>query len=1342
MSHRPQTAKPQTNHANGNNGNNVNGMSHANRLSMMPSPLTRPKTAGMVRVTASSSPSVASWNSFQSNVNANMNGTGSGSERPSVSASLTTAPSSTHTTQRANRATVTTATTGIGTGRAHSATPASRPMSSYGASGRNGGWSGNNHNTNHHSSNNNNSNAVAFQTLTSSPARALGITAPPPHTFTPFTPNVPFNSFTPFTGPYTYLATNVPAPTQTSNQAHIDWLRIEVLRRDIRVLSQAIQTGIDTADPIDQQQLGRTSANKSNRIGPTEKTPSFAPLPMPLLSQLGGASFVQTLSTRSLKLTTGEEEKHGTPLSSASSTASLLAASPQEQLVPTSEWQQLVERALQRFGHSSDYLSALTSTVGLLEVWAVQMSRMLETAQWMSQRQLRRTSGFQKYQQSQKSQSHKSSNSQSHPATPPFSFAAILTGALPVPVPVPAGADSESRLLGNSSSTSSLALSSVTNMSESSLFHALPSLAKLLDHLHHLTAYANYTDARFAEHHASVERLKKESRAMRSEIELLTATIREAAEDRPKQRRVIHQHVPASTLTRNESDASQQDDNSDLTSEQDPISSSASSTIFPASQRSTRPPSASASATAAASSPSSSPVSRTPLRVRPGSPLSKVCDTRSTPDTTSLHHEISLLRASLEDERRQRVTAVATSESKVADRMHAMSQRIAELELERDSAERRRVEVEASLATQTETHRLAVQRLHLQLTSTESQTRDQLRADMTRTQEHEWEERLAAERKHRDEVEKHRWQVHVAKLSDTEHALAKSRDECRQLTQRLATLEGTFQQFKHDADQRQLALTNRWNRTETDRQNMIKTMGRENESLKKYEDELVQKKAKLDKELKSKSSSSSADDDSAKSHRSSNSVSSSSSTSSPSSDAELNRVRREVTRLTDLLRDATSQCDMRAKAMIEHEGIIAELRAVIERRTEEADKRTKEFQDIKKTSEEAILNGNDKIRRLTSEIETLQQRLLTSEGCVKDAEARLHALQTEYDTLRKQHTQSDANLLLEQSHHRTAISEIDTLKQQLQNALARVAGMDGMTKELKVARDEIERLETVIRGLEARLAAADAAALNDHLNSPTASLTSPSRSASQTGLLSPSRSPSTSTLNNRRPTTPLHVSKDEKMMKELDALRQTLERQREKLTTDESEAMNLKAILEQQRAELVEEQKLLQSAASILHSDLLSKLLKLLPLNFAAIDKLARHDSSVQLVPVDELRTSLRHHTELTDAIHSNLTREIAHPPTKLHQDSLGARLEALRRACEFHENRLNGLSPSVTASTSLPSSSSSSVLSATMAKSQQQPILRSPVRANVGDNHQPSNTNSAPTDDTPLKRVLFGDAF
>jgi len=159
-----------------------------------------------------------------------------------------------------------------------------------------------------------------------------------------------------------------------------------------------------------------------------------------------------------------------------------------------------------------------------------------------------------------------------------------------------------------------------------------------------------------------------------------------------------------------------------------------------------------------------------------------------------------------------------------------------------------------------------------------------------------------------------------------------------------------------------------------------------------------------------------------------------------------------------------------------------------------------------------------------------------------------------------------------------------------------------------------------------------------------------------------------------RPETP----SQEAARRELEREQSALKAAQQAAAAADAEAARARAVLAQQQSDLLTEQQLLQTAAAMLHGQLLSKLTPLLSLNFATVSRLAEGPlPGLTLVAVDELRDQIREQTELTDAVHTNLSNEIRSPSRRTHALTLAERLEALRRACEYHEQRLIGLQPS-----------------------------------------------------------------
>jgi len=679
----------------------------------------------------------------------------------------------------------------------------------------------------------------------------------------------------------------------------------------------------------------------------------------------------------------------------------------------------------------------------------------------------------------------------------------------------------------------------------------------------------------------------------------------------------------------------------------------------------------------------------------------------------SLRHEIALLRESLAEERsRPGVIRPNSAKSRstngdednsdtyadaCSDASH--QHRIEEAEQLAINAEQEVTALRAQLENQSKSFELTLAQLRAQIQSnklekTQAEKHEGENASPHQQQSQEIEEllsaRLDAATKHRDRVEEERWREHkqiLQALQDRLQSTTKERDELRS---KLHQLQQTYDQQTESIRKERLELLDKSRQLDETQKEQSRLLSIQQKKAAEFDEEVKKKRRSLEMELKKTSSSHAPPTPSA---------SSSSSAAANSDPDEVSRLRRALSALEAEVKELRTRDTTMQNQWEQAQQQWTRLTTDLEMQTQLRSKLQQQIESMTLEAESAAAAFQKQIEEVRAQLEVARKNHHQADETAADAEARVKHLQklvndkeTHVQQMEKEGQEARDRILQLQS-------ELSTLHESQNQANTKHAQqMQSSSTELRELRSELESTQARCRALEAQLA--ELQAMQQQNSRPM----SPTRSPSLR-TLTPSGSRSSLFQNHGRPSSPLtrvpsthallnsplssssssgsasslldHASR----RSELDSIEHSLNDRSKQLDVQEKDLDALRAVLEQQRLELVEEQKTLQSAAKTLHSSLLAKLSLILPLNYSIASNIANDPSmnlaDLTLTSVDALREDLRDKSENVQAIEQNLTNEIQQPSTKVHTDSLADRLEALRRACEFHEQRLEGLNPS-----------------------------------------------------------------
>ena len=693
----------------------------------------------------------------------------------------------------------------------------------------------------------------------------------------------------------------------------------------------------------------------------------------------------------------------------------------------------------------------------------------------------------------------------------------------------------------------------------------------------------------------------------------------------------------------------------------------------------------------------------------------------ASPSVDSLHHEIWLLRQSLEEERGLRLSTVSDEQARVTKLLEDQQAVLATALAARATAEKDAAAQREALRVKTESYALSLSRLQLQLSEYESKSSANQAASITSEQEALFALRWAESEKLRDRQEKERWVLHKKSAEETTSALQRTTQELEEARREVDRLRHEKEQERLTAERAAASLIAHQDALESQRAAREAQAAREQSNRSRFEESLALKKKSLEKEVKSKEEAASA-----------------ASAALKEAAEEAQKLRRQIAALEEELKETRGREASRAKEWLAQSQAAAQMGRDVARSEEARVEAQKLLASRTQAHEESSAQLSASLSSTAAEAKELRAKLSASDAALGEARARIEFLLAQLASLQSDvgNRKGDQNAL--RSRVLQLESELATLTQTHAQTTSRLADLTtSSSDELALLRAQVSDQQVVIRGLEGMAQSLQiplaAGSPTSGARTPTA-LGSPSKNSSASNLLSsPSSRQSllgstTTGAAGSRPTTPTAVSKqqarDDAARREVEKEALALRASQAALEKSSEDAARQAAILAQQRADLAAEQALLQTAASLLHSQLLQQLQSLLPLNFAAVSALAAGPlPGLTLVGVDELREQVREATETTDAIEQNLTQEIQKPATKLHVAtsvprkqrgkrptracmrmhrqtdcdvclivallagcvvrlclrslSLSERLSALRRACEFHEQRLSGLSPS-----------------------------------------------------------------
>jgi chromosome segregation ATPase len=386
--------------------------------------------------------------------------------------------------------------------------------------------------------------------------------------------------------------------------------------------------------------------------------------------------------------------------------------------------------------------------------------------------------------------------------------------------------------------------------------------------------------------------------------------------------------------------------------------------------------------------------------------------------------------------------------------------------------------------------------------------------------------------------------------------------------------------------------------------------------------------------------------------------------------------------------------------------------------------------------EEQLGEARAQLAHLTAQLASLSAEAADRKTREQELQERRVRLETELATLADTHRATAAQLADAQAVNAASIA---ALKAKIDEQTVCIHGLEATNMQQAAALASSAAAASVPRspGNQSRspMPGSPLSPLSRNASASTLSVhTQMLLSPSNKNLLSPNNAGGAGSASDP---TAKQVVRDEAARRALEVEAKVLREAQALVRGEQEDSRREKAVLAQQRADLLQEQQLLQTAAQMLHHQLLGKLGPLLPLTPAAVNQLATERlPGLTFGAVEHARNELRDQASLTQAVATNVSNEMRSPSTKVHALSLAERLEALRRACEFHEQRLMGLSPST--STGLVAASNSAASSPASAK-----LTLSPFKAGSlqMDTSSPAAAAAGAASLSSPKRVLFNGA-
>jgi len=355
------------------------------------------------------------------------------------------------------------------------------------------------------------------------------------------------------------------------------------------------------------------------------------------------------------------------------------------------------------------------------------------------------------------------------------------------------------------------------------------------------------------------------------ELDVLSTAVKEAAEDRPKTRRVIHEHRHvllhqtmaggATTTTPAAAEGGEEvaDEMDEFTERQQRRrrskrqSQSQSSGSADNSRPSTRPSSAvrasprnpDAAAPAAAAgvgATSSAPMGAVSISVAVAS--------SGTPSVESLQHEIWLLRQSLEEERRVRVAVVDEQQAQAASFLADQAALLAEAQKRAQESEAAACAARESLELKSAAWDLSLKRLQGQLERYERAEAPRAAASLRADQEALFAARWAEHEAHRERVEKERWSLHMKRSTETQAALVAAQAELEQTRAEREALRRQVHSLRTEGEEERARILARQGSWESERKAAELAATKQAASRAKFEESLVAKRKALEKETK------------------------------------------------------------------------------------------------------------------------------------------------------------------------------------------------------------------------------------------------------------------------------------------------------------------------------------------------------------------------------------------------------------------------------------------------------------------------------------------------------------
>jgi hypothetical protein len=880
-------------------------------------------------------------------------------------------------------------------------------------------------------------------------------------------------------------------------------------------------------------------------------------------------------------------------------------------------------------------------------------------------------------------------------------------------------------------------------------------LLSLLDRLSSLTSFARTADATFRANKVALERHRAEHHKLVRELDVLATAVREAAEEKPRTRRIIHEHVHVQHMVGTQ----QQESESAADATEAAVAEEAQQQ-----QQQQRPSSAPRRSSLVPSTRPSSAVS-----VRPSSALSVTFASPSagggsastsnpsgtTPSVESLQHEVWLLRQSLEDERLQRHRLVGDEQARVTSLLREQKDELTRARAAQSAAEKKAAAAEEALQVKSAAWALSHKRLQVQqLAGQESESGPKAAASIAAEQQSLFDKRWAEHEAHRERVEKERWAVHVRAADETRAALALRTAELTEARQELEVLRKANREARLESTEAAATLLARQDRLEADRRVAEAAATKEAASRLRFEQELQAKRAALDRETRQL-----RDKDAAAT------IAAAQALARAEEDAQ--RLRREVAALKAELGETQARQASREKEWLAQSAAasrVAKDAAEAEEARKQAEARlaaasenhaaaeaklqaahgdssadAAQLRASLRQREEQLGEARAQLSHLTAQLASLSSEAAGRKIREQELQERRVRLETELATLADTHRATAAQLADAQAANAASIA---ALKAKIDEQTVCIHGLEATTMQQAAALASASSASSssVPRspGNQSRspMPGSPLSPLSRNASASTLSVhTQMLLSPSNKNLLSPNNAGGGSAGSASDPTAK-QVARDEAARRALEVEAKVLREAQALVRGEQEDARREKAVLAQQRADLLQEQQLLQTAAQMLHHQLLGKLGPLLPLTPAAVNQLATERlPGLTFGAVEHARSELRDQASLTQAVATNVSNEMRSPSTKVHALSLAERLEALRRACEFHEQRLMGLSPSTGLTGSNPASPP-----APAKLTLSSPFKAGSLQVQLSDSSSPAAAAGAASLSSP-KRVLFNGA-